>query len=172
MEQGEKKPKPVSPATQLKRRKVVDGLMAGKQVQDALVEAGYSQSTATKAPGEILKGLQTAFAEALDKILPREVMVTTLVEGLGATKATYVYNPKLGETETFEQPDHFARVKSAELLGKLGGLIARKDEVKVTHGIDHASIIAARRRVGLLPQAEPDATVEAQPVPDEHTPIT
>ena len=163
----EKKPKPVSPATQLRRRKAVQGLLAGKSVKDSLMEAGYSRSTATNNPGEILKGLQTEFAGALDGMLPREGMIGTLLEGLTAVKVTYVYNPKLGITESFEQPDHFARVKCAELLAKLGGLITRKEQVKVEHGIDVGDIIAARRRAGMLPPAEPDATVEAQPVTGE-----
>lgn len=160
----------VSPALQAKRRKAVQGMLEGKTVKESLVEAGWSETSAAKHPGEILKGLQAEFAEVLDGMFPREAMISTLIEGLGAVKSTFVYNPKLGETERFDQPDFFQRCKCAELLGKLGGLITRKEQVKVECEIDHGAIIAARRRAGMLPPAEPDApaepdvTVEALPV--------
>jgi hypothetical protein len=161
---SEKKPRPVSPATQLRRRKAVNNLLAGKSVKDSLMEAGYSESTATNNPGEILKGLQREFAGALNKLLPIEGMCLTLIEGLAATKTAHVYNPKLGIVEHFKEPDHFSRVKCAELLAKLGGFITRKEESRVTHGVDYATVIAARRRAGLLPAATVD--VQAEPVGD------
>lgn len=176
--ESKKKPRPVSPATQIKRRKAVQGLIAGKQVQDALMDAGYAESTAKKNPGEILKGLQLEFAEALEGMLPREAMIATLIDGLGATKSTYVYNAKLGVTEEFKQPDFFQRVKCAELLSKLGQLITKREKVEVETGADLLlKALAGRRRVEMamraekaLPPAEPDVTVEASPVKGGNNP--
>lgn len=152
-------------ATQLRRRKAVKGLLDGKSVKDSLLSAGYARSTATQNPGEILKGLQAEFAEALDGMLPREEMIATLLDGLTATKTTYVYNPKLGITESFDQPDHFARVKCAELLSKLGGLVTRKEEVNVSHSIEPSTILAARRRAEQAQAAVTAEVVRELPAP-------
>lgn len=178
--EGEKKPRPVSPATQLRRRKAVQGLLAGKQVKDALVEAGYSRSTATRNPGEILKGLQSEFATALDGMLPKAGMVAALVEGLGATKTAHVYNPQLGIVEHFTEPDYYSRVKCAELLAKLGGLISRTDKLQVEHTTDIPERLArAWRRVegadvtaSVIADAEmvrPVLPERAQPVEDDNS---
>lgn len=167
-----RKTRAASPALQIKRRKVAQALLEGKNTKDSILAGGYSESTATKNPGEVLRGMQLEFAGVLDELLPKERMVSTLVEGLEATKVEHIYNAKAGAVEHFEGPDYYARTKCAELLAKLGGFIVRREESRVTHDVDWADIIAARRRVGWKedPAALPpitDAVVEAQLVTDD-----
>ncbi|MGH7191996.1 MAG: hypothetical protein ACREJM_00505, partial [Candidatus Saccharimonadales bacterium] len=67
----------------------------------------------------------------------------------------------------YEDPDHYARVKASELLGKFAGLIVRREEAKVEHTVDlHDVIREARSRVKSLPSVS-DATVESTAVPLE-----
>ncbi|MGH9353642.1 MAG: hypothetical protein ACRD18_07535 [Terriglobia bacterium] len=155
-----------TPSTKLRRRKTVQGLMTGKSIKDAALDAGYSQSMAKHNSVQLMDGIREEFAAELDKRLPRGEMIAELINlALGATKKERILNPKTGEVHEYEDVDSFARIKAAELLGKFGGLLIRREEGKVEHTVNLADVIAeARRRAKALPEPSSDVTVEAAPI--------
>lgn len=159
-------------AARLRHRRVAEGIMSGQTVAAAMVTAGYSKSTADKSSGKILKAVQEEMAEALERLLPRDRLVQTLIDKLDAKRTTLIYNPGKGEVERFESADHLAQIKAAELLAKLAGLIVRREEASVehNHSVSVADLLAARRRAGLLPPVEADAVATAEPVTEDKTP--
>jgi hypothetical protein len=166
------KRRPVSPATQIRRRKVMKGLLEGKPMVDATTEAGYALSTARKTPQDIMPGVQEEFVEEFDRQLPRDEMVAGIKPGMSAERTTHIYNVRTGQVEHYSEPGWHARAKFYDLACKVGGFIIRKEEMKVTHSVDWAAIIAARGRAGLLPAGTlPSGTVDVQAEPVSDTPL-
>jgi hypothetical protein len=88
--------------------------------------------------------LATSIARALD---PSQV-ADVLVAGLAATKTDRFLCQRSGEIVTAEsEPDHFLRLKAAELLARLSGLgQSRELAVSVEHSIKAAELAARRQR--------------------------
>ena len=67
-----------------KRRKFVKGLIDGKSMREAAIDAGYTQSMANDAGRKILPAAQAEFRDALGAKIPLDVLVERIAAGLDA----------------------------------------------------------------------------------------
>src|SRR6266704_4530155 len=67
-----------------KRRRFVAGLVAGKSMYRAALDAGYSKSMAKNAGSKILPGARNEFKNDLARKIPHAVLVRKIAEGLNA----------------------------------------------------------------------------------------
>lgn len=73
----------------IRERMVVRNILSGMSLKDALISAGYAESTATKKAGETVgkSRIQAHLAELMEKAgITDEYLVQKLKEGLEATK--------------------------------------------------------------------------------------
>lgn len=131
----------------VKYRKAAAALVKGASVSQALQQAGYSESTARHHGGEILEGIRAEFAIELDRQVNQAEIVEELLRiATSAMVTERLMNQKSGEVSEFTDIDNFARLKALELLGKFTGSFTQRSELNVTHGLDPATVLAARRR--------------------------
>ena len=145
-------------ALTIREQKVVSNLMAGMNKKDALLSAGYAESTATKVPDEIIgkNRIQKAIKDRMEEMdLDDQTFLDTLKEGLQATKiiSAIVIAPAGegmkeagGMTRDFiEVPDFDARHKYLTTGLKLKGHLRDKIETHTTV----ETYEERRRRLGL-----------------------
>ena len=111
-----------------RRRRVVAGLIAGKSMRQAALDAGHTQSMADNAGEKILPGLIDEFREALARKIPNAKLVQRIAEGLNAKET------KLAQYEGEYTDERYLvswseRRRYAELACKLRGLLIEKIEV-------------------------------------------
>jgi hypothetical protein len=132
----------------IRENKLLDNLTNGKfnTYKDALIDAGYSESTATKAPQKILGNvrIQTALQEALEKAgLSDGFIATGIKEGCEATKvisANVIVKGNSGDemkeadsmTKDFiDVEDYPTRLKALDMAIKLKGGYP-KEQIELT----------------------------------------
>jgi len=118
----------------VKERRLIEGLMQGKSLIQAGVQAGYARSTMQKIPGKIIgkNRILKAFTELLEQAgLSDEKLSKCLREGLEATKIISVFiiapdsegikgdNSMKRDFIEVEVPDHLTRHKYLETILKL-----------------------------------------------------
>ena len=112
----------------LKRRKFVEGLINGKSMRRAALDAGYTPSMADKAGQKILPGAQHEFRDALAARIPLDRLVSRIAEGLDATETKLAQ--KDGKfTSKRELIAWEARRRYAELTAKLMGYLVERIEL-------------------------------------------
>lgn len=121
---GRKKSEPQSP----KRRRFVAGLIDGKSMRKAALDAGYTESMADNAGRKILPGAQTEFQQELEQAIPRARLIKRISEGLDA-KETKVAQYEGEFTDTKNLVSYSERRRYAELIAKLQGLLIERVEV-------------------------------------------
>jgi hypothetical protein len=146
-----------------KRRRFVEGLINGKSMRRAALDAGVSQSMANNAGRTILPGVRDDFQQELGRKFPRGKLVQRIAEGLDA-KAIKLAQFEGDFTDKRYLVDYSERRRYVELAAKLLGYLVEKLEVT---GAEQAPIDfklpvnfvdpaeAARRK--LLDDAEPEA---------------
>ncbi len=122
-----KKPK-TSEAKAPKRRRFVAGLVEGKSMRKAAIDAGYTQAMADKAGQKILPGAREEFKAALAKAIPISKLVQRISQGLNANET------KLSQFEgTYTDARTLVswgeRRRYAELAAKLFGFLVLKVEL-------------------------------------------
>jgi hypothetical protein len=111
-----------------KRRRFVAGLVEGKSMYRAALDAGYSKSMAKNAGQKILPGARNEFKDELARKIPRAMLIRRIAEGLNAKET------KLAQFEGgFSDERHLVawetRRRYAELAAKLLGYLGEKPEV-------------------------------------------
>lgn len=76
-------------ATELRRRKVLNGLIAGKSLTEAALDAGYSESTAAVACRDIMPHIREAFQEAMHRRIPIGKLAETISAGMTAEETQF-----------------------------------------------------------------------------------
>lgn len=129
---------------QARRKKIIRAITEGKTQKEAGVEAGLNPKNAESQVCNILKEPQVkrTFLEILNETIPDDFHSNVYREGMEANKviSANVIAPN-GEgmaddhsmTKDFiEVPDHPTRIKAADSVSKLKGLIVDKSQ----HGLD------------------------------------
>lgn len=111
-----------------KRRRFVKGLVAGKSMRRAALDAGYTQAMADNAGQKILPGVRSEFREALALAIPISHLVKRIAEGLNS------HETKLAQFEgTFVDQRTLVswgeRRRYAELAAKLLGYLVDRLEL-------------------------------------------
>ena len=122
-----RKAKSASPKT-AKRRRFVEGLVDGKSMRKAALDAGYTESMANDAGRKILPAVQKDFQDALAAKIPLDILLDRIAAGLSATEMKIAQ--KDGEfTDERELIAWEARRRYAELTAKLMGYMVEKVEI-------------------------------------------
>ena len=104
------------------------GLLSGASKKDAALKAGYSLATAENAKYSIESTeMAKKVRVAIDERIPMEKVARVIDEALDAEKTINVGGAK--SPILIETPDHFIRLKGAELVAKIKGEIG--GDVKV-----------------------------------------
>ena len=119
-------PLPITRAsTELRRRKVLKGLIAGKSLTQSALDAGYSESSADQASRDIMPHIREAFQEAMHRRIPIGKLADTVAAGLDANETKVVQF----EGKVTDQKDVIAwgeRRRYSELAANLMGLAPDK----------------------------------------------
>jgi hypothetical protein len=116
-----------SAATEVRRRKVLRGLIAGKPLNQAAIDAGYSESSADVAARLIMPHIRGAFQEAMLDKLPLGKLAETVAAGLDAKETHFAQF----EGKFTDQRDVIAwgeRRRYSELAANLMGVGAPKED--------------------------------------------
>jgi hypothetical protein len=127
-ELSNRKATPKTTAKSPKRRRFVKGLIEGKSMRRAALDAGFTQSMADKAGEKIFPNARAEFQDELSKAVPIARLVARIAKGLDAKET------KLASFEgSFEDSrDMIAwgeRRHYAELAAKLLGFLVSKVEL-------------------------------------------
>lgn len=125
---AKKKSPKKSEAKAAKQRRFVSGLIDGKSMRKAALDAGYTESMADKAGEKILPGAQTEFQQELERAIPRARLIKRISEGLDA-RETKLLSFKGEYTEAKHLVAWSERRRYAELIAKLQGLLIERVEV-------------------------------------------
>ena len=124
----EKKRASTKAAKSPKRRRFVAGLIDGKSMRRAALDAGYSQSMANNAGLKILPGAREEFKRELSRKVPHGRLVQRIVEGLDArTIKLAQFEGDFTDKRYFI--DYSERRRYVELAAKLLGYLVEKVEV-------------------------------------------
>jgi hypothetical protein len=147
---------------QARRKKIIKAIAEGKTQKEAGIEAGLNPNSARQQVGEILAEpcVQKTFLEILNEKIPDDFHSNVYREGMEANKviSANVIAPN-GEgmkdansmTKDFiEVPDHPTRIKAADSVSKLKGLVVDKKQV----GLDERAVELI---LGALPKEVGDA---------------
>jgi hypothetical protein len=131
-----------------RRKKIIKLIAEGKTQKEAGIAAGLSPNSARQQVGDILAEpcVQKTFLEILNETIPDDFHSNVYREGMEANKviSANVIAPN-GEgmaddhsmTKDFiEVPDHPTRIKAADSVAKLKGLIVDKSQ----HGLDERAV--------------------------------
>jgi hypothetical protein len=114
-----------------KRGRFVAGLIEGKSMRRAALDAGYSQSMADNAGHKILPGAREEFKQELARRVPYAKLVQRIVEGLNARELKLAQFE--GEyTDKRYLVDYSERRRYAELVLKLFGYLKEQAEITGT----------------------------------------
>lgn len=119
--------KNVSPKA-AKRRRFVEGLIDGKSMRKAALDAGYTPAMADKAGEKIFPAAQKEFREQLDRAIPNAVLIKRIAEGLNA-KETRLAQFEGEYTDTRHLTNWSERRRYVELATKLKGYLVDKVEL-------------------------------------------
>ena len=111
-----------------KRRKFVEGLIDGKSMRKAALDAGYTESMADNASHRILPGAQEGFRDALAARIPLDHLLTRIAQGLDAmeTKLAQKDGQFTGKKDLIAWE---TRRRYAELTAKLMGYLIERVEI-------------------------------------------
>jgi hypothetical protein len=142
-----KKPKPLTP----REKRLLAILPEAKDLNKALIEAGYSETTANKAAKRTVNQLvgncrNSGMTDALEKVgINQEFIAQKHMEGLEAYKVVSAQIIEKGagaaDKDFVEVPDFPARHKHLDTIHKLRGDFTEKVEVTGDEGF--ANILAA-----------------------------
>ena len=116
-------------AAEVKHRLVLDGLVDGKSLTQATLDAGYSESTARQASRAIMPHIRDAFREIMHRKISPNKLSDTIAAGLDAeetkvfsTKMGVVYSdPLIAWSERREYAKLAANLMDFEPVKRLGG---------------------------------------------------
>jgi hypothetical protein len=147
-------------AARVKARKAAHLMITkGLSKSEAMRRAGYSEGT-IKSGNHV--ALRSEFQRLLNEALPAGEVIDAIRRGIKSEVVKEFLDPKSGQVvEGKPQRDYHASVKFCELYAKSFGIIARQDELKVTHEVRLADEIAAARERAKLASV----TVDATPLP-------
>jgi len=111
-----------------KRRRFVAGLVAGKSMYRAALDAGYSNSMAKNAGEKILPGARNEFKNDLARKIPHALLIRRIAEGLNA-KETKFAQFEGGFSDERHLVAWETRRRYAELAAKLMGYLVEKVEL-------------------------------------------
>jgi len=111
-----------------KRRRFVAGLIEGKSMRKAALDAGYTQSMADNASHRIMPGAQEEFKAELGRKIPHAVLVKRIAEGLDA-KETKFAQMEGNFTDRRDLVAWGIRLRYAELAAKLLGFLVERVEL-------------------------------------------
>jgi hypothetical protein len=111
-----------------KRRRFVAGLIDGKSMRKAAIDAGYTQSMANDAGRKIMPGAQDEFRDLLGRSIPDDVLIQRISEGLDAKESKIAqYEGKFTDTKNLVAWGE--RRRYAELIAKLRGYLVERVEI-------------------------------------------
>jgi type II secretory pathway component PulF len=123
---------------------------------EAMRRVGYKEST-IKSGNHI--AIRSEFQRLLNQAIPASEIIEAIKRGIRSENMREFLNPQTGEVVAGQpQTDYHASAKFCELYSKVFGLIARQDELKVTHEVRLADEIAAARERAKLAAVTVDAT--------------
>jgi hypothetical protein len=111
-----------------KRRRFVAGLIDGKSMRRAALDAGFSQSMANNAGTKILPGAREEFKRELSRKVPRGKLIQRIAEGLDA-RAMKLAQFEGDFTDKRYLVDYSERRRYTQLAAKLLGYLVEKVEV-------------------------------------------
>jgi hypothetical protein len=112
----------------MKQKKAFKEVLNGSTISGAMLEAGYSETTATTTKG---------WQELMDEHLPDDVLAKVHREGLMASKNIYKNNNESGEIENVgQEPDYSVRHKYLDSAYKLKGSYAAEKTTSLNLNID------------------------------------
>jgi hypothetical protein len=123
-----KKPADAKATKAPKRRRFVAGLIEGKSMRRAALDAGYTESMADNAGLKILPGAREELKKELGRKVPHAKLVQRIVEGLNAKEIKLAqFQGKY--TDKRHVVNYSERRRYAELAAKLLGYLVQKSEV-------------------------------------------
>lgn len=111
-----------------KRRRFVEGLIVGKSMRRAALDAGYTQAMADNAGNEIMPRVRKEFQEQLRRKVPHAKLIQRIAEGLNA-KETRLAQFEGDYTDQRHLVNYSERRRYAELALKILGFLVEKVEV-------------------------------------------
>jgi hypothetical protein len=119
-----------------KRRRFVAGLIDGKSMRRAALDAGYSKSMANNAGLKILPGIREEFKRELSRKVPKGKLIQRIAEGLDA-RAVKLAQFEGDFTDKRYLVDYCERRRYVELAAKIMGYLVQNVEVP---GADQAPV--------------------------------
>ena len=120
----------------IRERKFVKGLAAGLTATEAMRQAGYAETTASRKQGEKLAKVRPAMREALEAAgLTTEKLAQTIIEGLSSNRVISAIpgnEANGGTTDFIEVPDYKTRHLYIDTSLKVRGDYP-KEKVEVEH---------------------------------------
>jgi hypothetical protein len=116
-----------------KRRRFVQGLIDGKSMRRAALDADYTESMAKNASHRILPGAIGEFQAVLSRKIPQSKLVQRIAEGLDARKTKFA-SFEGDFTDKRSMVDFEVRRRYVELAAKLMGYL--KEKVEISTGQD------------------------------------
>jgi hypothetical protein len=146
-------------AARVKARKAAHLMITkGLTKTEAMRQAGYSEGTIHSGNHVALR---SEFQRLLNEALPAGEVIDAIKRGVKSEVVKEFLDPKTGQVvEGRTQRDYHASVKFCELYAKSFGILARQDELKVTHEVRLADEIAAARE-----RAKKAATITVEATP-------
>lgn len=151
------------PLKTAKQKRYVEGVFAGKTKLDAALDAGYAESTARSASGNIEgPAVRAAFQQIIREAVPIEKFKQRMAEGVDATITRYFqFEGTVSDART--DPDFKQRHEYLVTAAKFGGYYVEKAEIDVNdhtvnpkQRIDELISLALARRAALLEPAGTD----------------
>lgn len=130
-------------ALELRGKKIAIGLLEGKTQEQALIDAGYSPTSA-RNPSEILENpvIKQIYCEILDKAgATDEACAKVIFDAMRATRTVSCVSGKdagSGSVDFVDVEDHPVRLKAVDMVHKVRG---RYVEKKVITGPDGGPVI-------------------------------
>lgn len=120
---------PAKAKLSVRQQRVIHEKLKGKSDRAALVAAGYSESTASKFPGEVLNNpaVQSEFQRLLAKVIPDALLIGKLRAGLMARRKTYA-NFEGRITDERIDADYVTQHKFLDLACRIKNVIPRDSE--------------------------------------------
>ena len=135
-----------------RERRFVKGVVEGKSLTQAAMDAGYAKSTAEKKSYAILQRplVRSKLTNALERVgVTLEGIVQPIVDGLNATKS---YVTKDGLMVESQVPDHKIRLDAARIaVALLGGIPKVSVALTTAHGLNLFIAVSPERPQTLEP---------------------
>jgi hypothetical protein len=153
-------------AIEARRRKVLRGMINGKNLSQATLDAGYSESMAAVACREIMPHIRGAFQEAMLNKIPLGKLSDTVAAGLDA-KETKVFSTEAGLVYSKPLIAWGERRRYAALAANLMGVEPEKAaEAQPGRGLLVEVVSeSSMARVSIVSAAGPGGVVDVTPEP-------